>query len=323
MSQRKALLVGINYLKTDLALAGCINDAMNIQNLLRKMYGSNIQIHFLKETDKNPNNHPTKKNMLREFNWLLDGAKPGDSLFFHYSGHGGSVRDNNGDEKDRMDETLVPLDFRRVGQMRDDELKQVLIDKVPSQVKLTCLIDCCHSGTILDLKYGYIQPQNGSTKSVIHNKSETQGDIVLFSGCKDSQYSWEVFDQRKIQGAMTNAFVKAMTELREPLSQQINRQQKNIKVKLKQYRSALIRNKRNKRLVRKNKQSIKFLLNRYKTLAKRAQTTTKESPEDIENRITYSALIKTLLSHLKKGGNTQDPQISSGRRLTLTDKLSL
>ena len=32
--------------------------------------------------------------------WLVWQAQPGDSLFFHYSGHGGSVRDRSGDEVD-------------------------------------------------------------------------------------------------------------------------------------------------------------------------------------------------------------------------------
>jgi hypothetical protein len=41
---------------------------------------------------------PTRQNILASMQWLVQGAQPGDSLFFHYSGHGGSVRDRNGDE---------------------------------------------------------------------------------------------------------------------------------------------------------------------------------------------------------------------------------
>ena len=44
---------------------------------------------------------------------MVEGAQAGDNLFMHYSGHGGSMRDDNGDEKDGMDETLVPLDYQR------------------------------------------------------------------------------------------------------------------------------------------------------------------------------------------------------------------
>lgn len=41
-------------------------------------------------------------------------------------GHGGSVRDTNGDEADNMDETLVPVDYTKAGQITDDViLKEV------------------------------------------------------------------------------------------------------------------------------------------------------------------------------------------------------
>jgi hypothetical protein len=30
---------------------------------------------------------------MRACNWLVADAKPGDSLFFHYSGHGGRMKD--------------------------------------------------------------------------------------------------------------------------------------------------------------------------------------------------------------------------------------
>ena len=54
---------------------------------------------------------------------IQDAAKKlakGDMLFLTYSGHGGQVRDTNGDEKDndRMDETWVLFDRQLV----DDEL---------------------------------------------------------------------------------------------------------------------------------------------------------------------------------------------------------
>lgn len=56
----------------------------------------------------------------------MKGAKAGDSLFMHYSGHGGSVKDHTGDEEDQKDETMVPVDYAKSGQIKDDEiLKEV------------------------------------------------------------------------------------------------------------------------------------------------------------------------------------------------------
>eukprot|EP00961_Rhodomonas_salina_P243011 3283520-Rhodomonas_salina.1 len=47
--------------------------------------------------------------------WLVSDARAGDNLFMHYSGHGGSMPDDNGDEEDGMDETMVPVDYQRCG----------------------------------------------------------------------------------------------------------------------------------------------------------------------------------------------------------------
>lgn len=41
---------------------------------------------------------PTRQNILEAMRWLVSGAQPNDSLFFHYSGHGGQAKDVSGDE---------------------------------------------------------------------------------------------------------------------------------------------------------------------------------------------------------------------------------
>lgn len=42
------------------------------------------------------------------------------------AGHGGSVRDNSGDEEDAKDETMVPLDYAKKGQIKDDEILETV-----------------------------------------------------------------------------------------------------------------------------------------------------------------------------------------------------
>jgi hypothetical protein len=59
-------------------------------------------------------------------------SRYGDSLFFHFryriyehvdiSGHGDQVQDRNGDEDDGYDETILPVDYSRAGQIVDDVL---------------------------------------------------------------------------------------------------------------------------------------------------------------------------------------------------------
>jgi len=71
------------------------------------------------------------------------------------SGHGGKLRDNDGDEADGYDETLIPVDYARAGQIRDDDLLRNLVVPMASGVFATCVMDCCHSGTVLDLPFNY------------------------------------------------------------------------------------------------------------------------------------------------------------------------
>jgi len=63
--------------------------------------------------------------------------------------------DDNGDEEDGMDETMVPVDYQDLGQIRDDVIFEELVAKLPEGVKLTVVMDCCHSGSILDLPFSF------------------------------------------------------------------------------------------------------------------------------------------------------------------------
>jgi len=76
-------------------------------------------------------------------------------LSLSYSGHGTKLRDDDfGEEDDGHDEALVPVDYQETGQMiRDDDLYEILIEDLADGVHMVSLMDCCHSGTILDLPY--------------------------------------------------------------------------------------------------------------------------------------------------------------------------
>lgn len=113
------------------------------------------EVRVLTDDQTDPNLIPTRANIIAGFKWLRAGAKAGDSLIFHYSGHGGSVKDLDGDEEDGMDETLCPLDYASAGQIVDDEVHMILIKGLPKGVRLTAIMDCCHSESILDLPFTY------------------------------------------------------------------------------------------------------------------------------------------------------------------------
>lgn len=159
---RKALLIGINYIGSKNQLQGCINDSHNIYNILTSKYNYRPEdIVELNDDQQEYIRIPTRENMIRAMQWLVKDAQPNDSLFFHYSGHGGQVPDQDGDEEDGMDDGVYPVDFQTADPLIDDEIHDIMVRPLQPGVRLTALFDSCHSGTVLDLPYTY------STKGVI------------------------------------------------------------------------------------------------------------------------------------------------------------
>ncbi|KAK4216361.1 putative metacaspase-1 precursor [Rhypophila decipiens] len=154
--RRKALLIGINYFTQRGQLRGCINDVRNMSSYLVENFGYKREdMVILTDDQQNPMSQPTKQNILRAMHWLVKDARPNDSLFFHYSGHGGQTKDLDGDEEDGFDEVIYPVDFRQVGHITDDEMHRIMVRPLSSGVRLTAIFDSCHSGTALDLPYIY------------------------------------------------------------------------------------------------------------------------------------------------------------------------
>jgi hypothetical protein len=86
--RRKALLIGINYFGQRGQLRGCINDVRNMTAFLAEQFGYRREdMVILTDDQQNRMSQPTKQNILRAMHWLVKGAQPNDSLFFHYSGN--------------------------------------------------------------------------------------------------------------------------------------------------------------------------------------------------------------------------------------------
>ncbi|KAF2008193.1 hypothetical protein P154DRAFT_453704 [Amniculicola lignicola CBS 123094] len=154
--RRKALLIGINYFGQRGQLRGCINDVKNMSTYLNEFFGYKREdMVILTDDQQNPMSQPTKANILRAMHWLVKDAHPNDSLFFHYSGHGGQTKDLDGDEDDGYDEVVYPVDFRTAGHIVDDEMHRIMVSPLQPGVRLTAIFDSCHSGSALDLPYIY------------------------------------------------------------------------------------------------------------------------------------------------------------------------
>jgi hypothetical protein len=242
--EKKALLIGINYSGTNNQLNGCIQDIYNMRDILVKIYSypqENIRILSDKDIP------PTRKNIEDNISWLVSNNKAGNSLYFHYSGHGAYIKDTSNDEGDRKDEVIVPIDFRVSGFIVDDWLFMNLVSKVQSGVRLVCCFDSCHSGTVLDLKHNY-KSQCSLRKGAnfiksdmkyissewtdrftysIERSKDVSSDIICFSGAYDSQFAADTVINNIPQGAFTNCLVKFINDNTDVIK---NRQVKNRNV---------------------------------------------------------------------------------------------
>ena len=230
MPRRTALLVGINYRGTADELNGCYNDVVNVATYLRSVLGyAPAAITML--TDGNRGSAfpasvaPTRQNILAGLSALVSGMVAGDEAVFHYSGHGTLVRDTNGDELTGLDSCLCPLDYNAPasaggGVVTDDEIRALLVNRVPRGARLYVILDCCHNGTGCDMRYKYedfsvlLRPPSARTSAVwrtqqkaftVGKYTETVGDIYMISGCRDEQTSADAYINNAFAGALTYA----------------------------------------------------------------------------------------------------------------------
>ncbi|KAH8834214.1 caspase domain-containing protein [Flagelloscypha sp. PMI_526] len=252
--KRRGLFVGINYIGQFGQLAGCINDVKNITQWLIDQYGwKREEMRILTDDTEDPEKMPTTKNILEGMLWLVSDAKADDSLFFHYAGHGAPVADHDGDEDDGFDEAIIPCDCDSFFgfPIIDDMMHSIMVEPLPAGCRLTALMDCCHSGSALDLPYMYTvdgqimepnlseEAQMGLLAAQIHGdqaamlehakqmvkqleakkaheisrKTKTSAaDVIAWSGCKDSQTSADTSVDGEATGAMSWAFRTALTK---------------------------------------------------------------------------------------------------------------
>jgi hypothetical protein len=210
MGTKKALCIGINYIGSSDELHGCINDAMNLRNLLMSAYNvPSTNITLLTDGPSSlPLFKPYKSIITEYMKQLVKGAKKGDTLFISFSGHGSIIKGT--------EDSIYPLDYQKNGVIDNLQLHSLLVATLPVGVTLVGLMDCCQSGTLFNLPYTYQSPKVGEInhkkiKTIVQSASKAKvGDVFLFSGCRDNQSSWDTADNGVPCGAMTDCFVKTI-----------------------------------------------------------------------------------------------------------------
>ena len=195
-----ALMVGINnyksYPKNKVRdLRGTNNDVELLKNLLVNTYG------FKNEPDSKTspirtllNSDATQQGIRDAFReHIIENAKKyketakvsandGATVVFYYSGHGAKLEDDNGDESDGIDETIMPhdtsTDRKDNKDIRDDEFDIWFTELKNYTTNITFIFDSCHSGTVT---------RGGNNKSIERdlgpsNSSSRGGDEKVKDG---------------------------------------------------------------------------------------------------------------------------------------------
>jgi Caspase domain. len=148
-----ALLVGItNYKNQQInKIDGCENNVPLLAESLVKNYG------FLPgDVQSLLNQNASKAAVTNTFrSHLIDNARKAKEngkkavVLFYFCGHGSQYPDQDGDENDQLDETLLAFDSRTsdVSDILDDELDDLKAELRPFTDNTTLILESCHSGT--------------------------------------------------------------------------------------------------------------------------------------------------------------------------------
>jgi hypothetical protein len=204
----KALLFGIDYLESTTPLKGCANDVRNMAEFLTDKLGYETVDVF---TEQDTPDQVTVYGILNAI-WALVVQSHKDKLarvWLHFSGHGTGIVDTSGDEVDGQDEAICPVDYATHGVITDDVLKSML-RQFPEETSVVCVFDCCHSGTLGDLRYRMSSPDSVD----IDNQTSTcWGNVTMISGCRDDQTSVDAYgvcDKQEYSGAMTTCLLDCL-----------------------------------------------------------------------------------------------------------------
>lgn len=147
----------------------------------------------------------------------ISGAE--DWIYIHYSGHGSQADDLNGDEEDKLDETLVLYDGRtgEVPDILDDELGEIL-GRFRSP-NLVVVLDACHSGTGTrgttvamrsipkDTRRDLYRPMQPTTRAVVPLTAQRH---VLLSGAAANQPALDGPIDNQYRGIFSYALMKTL-----------------------------------------------------------------------------------------------------------------
>jgi metacaspase-1 len=150
---------------------------------------------------------PTGKNILAAMHWLI--SEPNTCNFLHYSGHGSQVKDPDGDRDSGFDDTIVPVDFEKNGQIDSDKLHRTLVSELPANSTLFVIFDCCHSGSAIELPFVYRSDADGNV-SMMDNVKTGVGLLQEASSLLHGGFTMDKVTKARELFAGANTFFKQL-----------------------------------------------------------------------------------------------------------------
>ena len=125
--------------------------------------------------------------------WLPKRAKANDLVFMYYSGHGGVMPDESGEEPDGRRKFIIPHDanLEKMDKtaLRNNELS-LMLDRI-SVNKFVFVMDCCFSGgQVKDNAIKSVSPANTPIGTDIYGQLSAAGRVVI-SASQPDQVSFE------------------------------------------------------------------------------------------------------------------------------------
>ncbi len=199
--KKLALIIACSYVHanppTIPQLPGTSNDAKQMVKFLKQYCGyasDNITVMIDDDAKiKNTDRYPTKNNIYNQIRNVLNKAQSNDEICIYYSGHGTQQagKQSKNEEKDKLDEAIVPVDYNMItgeNAIIDNTINSLLRQFGKPDTKILMIFDCCHSGTMCDLKYKYIYDKK--TNSFIKNISSDSSDGLSRSVADESRKSF-------------------------------------------------------------------------------------------------------------------------------------
>ena len=245
--RKRALLIGVSSYCRGTDALQCVaggkywwdlnseSDVSALESVLKSKFNFD-EVRILKTREET-----TRRNITEVFrSFLIGRTQKGDIAYFHFSGHGAQVPDDEkhgpnldiGDEIDGLDESLVPSDYisqsNGSNNLRDDEISRLLVElRARGPASVTVTMDSCFSGSNTRGGNSLVRgrgwdgtppaqtrrslPSEGPSGLLSAGEARAHG-LTILSATRNDQLAFETKDPitHRRMGAFTYALVRSL-----------------------------------------------------------------------------------------------------------------